>query len=391
MDYNKLSLEMHEKNHGKIEVVSKIRVATREDLSTAYTPGVAEPCRKIAENKRDVYKYTSKSNLVAVVSDGTAVLGLGDIGPEAAMPVMEGKAILFKEFGGVNAFPICLDTKDTEEIIKTVKYLAPTFGGINLEDISAPRCFEIERRLKEELDIPVFHDDQHGTAIVVSAGLINALKLVGKPFEQANVVINGAGSAGISICKLLMEQGIGNVVLVDRNGALAKGEQWMNDAQKAMSEITNRDNERGPLSEIIKGKDVFIGVSAPKVVTAEMVSTMAKDSIIFAMANPTPEIMPEEAIKGGARVIATGRSDYANQINNVLVFPGIFRGALDVQATDITEEMKVAAARAIASIVKETELKEDYIIPGAFNPEVAKVVAAEVGRVARELGIARIK
>ncbi len=391
MDYNKLSLEMHEQNHGKIEVTSKIRVATREDLSTAYTPGVAEPCRKIAANKSDVYKYTSKSNLVAVVTDGTAVLGLGDIGPEAAMPVMEGKAILFKEFGGVNAFPICLDTKDTEEIIKTVKYLAPTFGGINLEDISAPRCFEIERRLKEELDIPVFHDDQHGTAIVVSAGLINALKLVGKPFEEANVVINGAGSAGISICKLLMEQGIGNVVLVDRSGALAKGEEWMNDAQKAMAEVTNKNNERGPLAEIMKGKDVFIGVSAPNVVTSEMVSTMAKDSIIFAMANPTPEIMPEEAAKGGARVIATGRSDYANQINNVLVFPGIFRGALDVQATDITEEMKVAAARAIASIVKEDELKEDYIIPGAFNLEVAKVVAAEVGRVARELGIARVK
>lgn len=391
MDYNKLSLEMHEQNHGKIEVVSKIRVATREDLSIAYTPGVAEPCRRIAANKSDVYKYTSKSNLVAVVSDGTAVLGLGDIGPEAAMPVMEGKAILFREFGGVNAFPICLDTKDTEEIIKTVKYLAPTFGGINLEDISAPRCFEIERRLKEELDIPVFHDDQHGTAIVVSAGLINAFKLVEKPFEEANVVINGAGSAGISICKLLMEQGIGNVVLVDRSGALAKGEEWMNDAQKAMAEVTNKNNERGPLAEIMKGKDVFIGVSAPNVVTSEMVSTMSKDSIIFAMANPTPEIMPEEAAKGGARVIATGRSDYANQINNVLVFPGIFRGALDVQATDITEEMKIAAARAIASIVKEEELKEDYIIPGAFNPEVARVVAAEVGRVARELGIARVK
>ena len=391
MDYNKLSLEMHEKNHGKIEVVSKVRVETREDLSTAYTPGVAEPCRRIAEDKSEVYKYTAKSNLVAVVTDGTAVLGLGDIGPEAAMPVMEGKAILFKEFAGVNAFPICLDTKDTEEIIKAVKYIAPTFGGINLEDISAPRCFEIERRLKEELDIPVFHDDQHGTAIVVSAGLINALKLVGKSFEEANVVINGAGSAGISICKLLMEQGIGNVVLVDRNGALAKGEEWMNEAQKVMAEVTNKNNERGSLSEIIKGKDVFIGVSAPNVVTAEMVSTMAKDAIVFAMANPTPEIMPEEALKGGARVVATGRSDYPNQINNVLVFPGIFRGALDVQATDITEEMKVAAARAIASIIKDEQLKEDYIIPGAFNPEVAKVVAEEVGRVARELGIARIK
>lgn len=391
MDYNKLSLEMHEKNHGKIEVVSKVRIRTREDLSTAYTPGVAEPCRRIASDKSEVYKYTGKSNLVAVVTDGTAVLGLGDIGPEAAMPVMEGKAILFKEFAGVNAFPICLDTKDTEEIIKAVKYIAPTFGGINLEDISAPRCFEIERRLKEELDIPVFHDDQHGTAIVVSAGLINALKLVGKSFKEANVVINGAGSAGISICKLLMEQGIGNVVLVDRNGALAKGEEWMNEAQKAMAEVTNKNNERGGLCEIIKGKDVFIGVSAPNVVTSEMVSTMAKDAIVFAMANPTPEIMPEEALKGGARVVATGRSDYPNQINNVLVFPGIFRGALDVQATDITEEMKIAAARAIASIIKDEQLKEDYIIPGAFNPEVAKVVAQEVGRVARELGIARVE
>lgn len=390
MDYNKLSLELHAQNQGKIEIVSKIKVENREDLSKAYTPGVAEPCRKIAENKEEAYTYTSKSNLVAVVTDGTAVLGLGDIGPEAAMPVMEGKAILFKEFADVNAFPICLDTKDTEEIIKAVKYIAPTFGGINLEDISAPRCFEIERRLKEELDIPVFHDDQHGTAIAVSAGLINALKLVGKKFEEANVVINGAGSAGISICKLLMMQGIGNVVLVDRNGALAKGEEWMNDAQKEMAEVTNKKNERGLLTEIIKGKDVFIGVSAPNVVTAEMISSMAKDSIVFAMANPTPEIMPEEAIKGGARVVATGRSDYPNQINNVLVFPGIFRGALDVGATDITEEMKIAAARAIASIVKEEELKEDYVIPGAFNHEVAKVVAEEVGRVARELGITRV-
>lgn len=390
MDYNKLSLEMHEQNHGKIEVVSKIRVATREDLSIAYTPGVAEPCRRIAANKSDVYKYTSKSNLVAVVSDGTAVLGLGDIGPEAAMPVMEGKAILFREFGGVNAFPICLDTKDTEEIIKTVKYLAPTFGGINLEDISAPRCFEIERRLKEELDIPVFHDDQHGTAIVVSAGLINAFKLVEKPFEEANVVINGAGSAGISICKLLMEQGIGNVVLVDRSGALAKGEEWMNDAQKAMAEVTNKNNERGPLAEIMKGKDVFIGVSAPNVVTSEMVSTMSKDSIIFAMANPTPEIMPEEAAKGGARVIATGRSDFANQINNVLVFPGIFKGALAVRSKEINEEMKLAAAKAIANLITFEELNEEYIIPNVFDPRVADEVAKEVMRIAREIGVARV-
>lgn len=389
MDYNALSLKMHEEHQGKIGIVSKVQVKTREDLSTAYTPGVAEPCRRIHAKKSDVYRYTAKKNLVAVVTDGTAVLGLGDIGPEAALPVMEGKAILFKEFADVDAFPICLDTKDTEEIIATVKRIAPGFGGINLEDISAPRCFEIERRLKEELDIPVFHDDQHGTAIVVAAGLLNALKLVGKTMEQVNIVINGAGSAGISICKLLMQFGAGNVVLVDRNGAVSIDEDWLNGAQRSMAEVTNRHNERGPLTEIIKGKDVFIGVSAPGVVTAEMVSSMNHDAIVFAMANPVPEIMPEEAKKGGARVIATGRSDYPNQINNVLVFPGIFRGALDALATDITEEMKMAAARAIAAIVKEDELNEDYIIPGAFNPEVAKAVAAEVMQVAKELGITK--
>lgn len=351
MDYNKAALEMHESHKGKIEVVSKVQVKTRDDLSTAYTPGVAEPCRKIRDNKEDVYRYTAKGNLVAVVSDGTAVLGLGDIGPYAAMPVMEGKSILFKEFANIDAFPICLDTKDVDEIIETVKRIAPTFGGINLEDISAPRCFEIERRLKEELDIPVFHDDQHGTAIVVSAGILNALKLVGKKPEDVNIVINGAGSAGISICKLLLQIGIGNIVLVDKNGALAKGEEWMNPAQAAMAEITNKDQQHGSLAEIMKGKDAFIGVSAPGVVTAEMVAGMAKDPIVFAMANPVPEIMPEEAVKGGVRVMATGRSDYPNQINNVLVFPGIFRGALDAKATDITEEMKIAAAKAIASIV----------------------------------------
>lgn len=389
MDYNALSLKMHEEHQGKIGIVSKVQVKTREDLSTAYTPGVAEPCRRIHAKKSDVYRYTAKKNLVAVVTDGTAVLGLGDIGPEAALPVMEGKAILFKEFADVDAFPICLDTKDTEEIIATVKRIAPGFGGINLEDISAPRCFEIERRLKEELDIPVFHDDQHGTAIVVAAGLLNALKLVGKTMEQVNIVINGAGSAGISICKLMMQFGAGNVVLVDRNGAVSIDEDWLNGAQRSMAEVTNRHNERGPLTEIIKGKDVFIGVSAPGVVTAEMVSSMNHDAIVFAMANPVPEIMPEEAKKGGARVIATGRSDYPNQINNVLVFPGIFRGALDALATDITEEMKMAAARAIAAIVKEDELNEDYIIPGAFNPEVAKAVAAEVMQVAKELGITK--
>ena len=390
MDYNQLALAMHEEHHGKIAVAPKVRVENRDDLSTAYTPGVAEPCRRIAANKADVYRYTAKGNLVAVVSDGTAVLGLGDIGPEAAMPVMEGKALLFKEFADVDAFPICLDTKDVDEIVRTVKFLAPTFGGINLEDISAPRCFEIEKRLKEELDIPVFHDDQHGTAIVVSAGLLNALKLVGKQMEDVSIVINGAGSAGISIAKLLMQFGAGNVVLVDRQGALSVDEDWLNPAQRAMVEVTNKHNERGTLSEIIRGKDVFIGVSAPKVVTAEMISTMAADAIVFAMANPTPEIMPEEAAKGGARVIATGRSDYPNQINNVLVFPGIFRGALDAQATDITEEMKLAAARAIAAIVTDEELTEDYIIPGAFDKRVAPAVAGAVMACAKEQGVARV-
>ncbi|NSE73156.1 NAD(P)-dependent malic enzyme [Coprococcus eutactus] len=389
MDYNSLSLKMHEEHKGKVEVVSKVAVKNRDDLSTAYTPGVAEPCRKIRDNKADVYKYTCKGNMVAVVSDGTAVLGLGDIGPEAAIPVMEGKSILFKEFGGVDAFPICLDTKDVDEIVETVKRIAPVFGGINLEDISAPRCFEIEKRLKEELDIPVFHDDQHGTAIVVSAGLINALKLVGKPFDEANVVINGAGSAGISICKLLLQLGIGNVVLVDRQGALCPGQDWMNPAQAEMAEITNKDRQTGSLAEIMKDKDVFVGVSAPNIVTAEMVASMAADPIVFAMANPTPEIMPEEAAKGGVRVMATGRSDYPNQINNVLVFPGIFRGALDAKATGITEEMKMAAAKAIASIVTDDELKEDYIIPGAFDERVAKVVAKAVADEAIKLGITK--
>ena len=389
MDYNSLSLKMHEEHKGKVEVVSKVAVKNRDDLSTAYTPGVAEPCRKIRDNKADVYKYTCKGNMVAVVSDGTAVLGLGDIGPEAAIPVMEGKSILFKEFGGVDAFPICLDTKDVDEIVETVKRIAPVFGGINLEDISAPRCFEIEKRLKEELDIPVFHDDQHGTAIVVSAGLINALKLVGKPFDEAIVVINGAGSAGISICKLLLQLGIGNVVLVDRQGALCPGQDWMNPAQAEMAEITNKDRQTGSLAEIMKGKDVFVGVSAPNIVTAEMVASMAADPIVFAMANPTPEIMPEEAAKGGVRVMATGRSDYPNQINNVLVFPGIFRGALDAKATGITEEMKMAAAKAIASIVTDDELKEDYIIPGAFDERVAKVVAKAVADEAIKLGITK--
>jgi len=384
------SLELHEKHHGKVEVISKVKVENKADLAQAYSPGVAEPCREIHKNPENVFKYTAKGNLVAVVSDGTAVLGLGDIGPLAAMPVMEGKAILFKEFANVDAFPICLDTKDTDEIVETVKRLAPTFGGINLEDISAPRCFEIEARLKKELDIPVFHDDQHGTAIVVCAGLINALKVVKKDFKDIKIVINGAGSAGISICKLILQFGVGDVVLVDKAGALCPGEEWMNPAQKQMAEITNKDKQRGNLAEIIKGKDVFIGVSAPNLVTPEMVSTMATDPIVFAMANPTPEIMPDLAKQGGARVVATGRSDFPNQINNVLVFPGIFRGALDVRATEITEEMKLAASRAIASLITEEELNEEYIIPSPFDKRVCACVAKEVGRVAREQGIARI-
>ena len=389
MDYNQLALQMHEENRGKVSVTSKVQVTNRDELSTAYTPGVAEPCRRIAADRDEVYRYTAKGNLVAVVSDGTAVLGLGDIGPEAAMPVMEGKAILFKEFADVDAFPICLATKDVDEIVRTVQLLAPTFGGVNLEDISAPRCFEIERRLKEALDIPVFHDDQHGTAIVVSAGLLNALKLVGKRMEDVNIVINGAGSAGISIARLLLQFGAGNIVLVDRQGAVSVDEDWLNPAQRQMAEVTNCRNERGPLEKVIRGKDVFIGVSAPKVVTAEMVASMAPDAIVFAMANPTPEIMPEEAAKGGARIIATGRSDYPNQINNVLVFPGIFRGALDARATDITEGMKLAAARAIAAIVTDDELREDYIIPGAFDKRVVPAVAAAVVDCARREGVAR--
>lgn len=391
MDYNKAALELHESNQGKISVVSKVKVKTRDDLSTAYTPGVAEPCRKIRDNKADVYKYTAKGNLVAVVTDGTAVLGLGDIGPEAGLPVMEGKAVLFKEFGGVDAFPICLDTKDVDEIVETVKRIAPTFGGINLEDISAPRCFEIERRLKEELDIPVFHDDQHGTAIVVSAGIMGALRLVKKDIHDITVVINGAGSAGISICRLLLELGVGNAILVDRQGILAEGEDWMNEAQAEMAGKTNRNQLHGSLADAMKGADAFVGVSAPNVVSAEMVSAMAEDAIVFAMANPTPEIMPDEAKKGGARVVATGRSDFPNQINNVLVFPGVFRGALDAQATDITEGMKLAAVHAIANLIPDEELNEDYIIPGAFDERVAKAVADAVEAEAIKEGISKRK
>ena len=372
------SLKLHEEHHGKISVESKVTVENMKDLSLAYTPGVAQPCREIHADEEAVYRYTSKGNLVAVVSDGSAVLGLGNIGPKAAMPVMEGKAILFKEFADIDAFPICLDTQDSEEIIRTVKYLAPTFGGINLEDISAPRCFEIERRLRQELDIPVFHDDQHGTAIVVSAGILNALRLVNKELGSARFVINGAGSAGISIATLLMEIGALDIIMVDRSGILCEGETWMNPAQAAMAEKTNREHLRGTLADAMRGRDVFIGVSAPGIVSAEMVASMNDDAIVFAMANPVPEIMPEEAKKGGARVVATGRSDFPNQINNVLVFPGIFRGALDARADDISEEMKIAAARAIAAIVRDDELSEDYIIPDAFNKAVVQAVAEAV-------------
>lgn len=388
-DFAALALEMHRQHHGKIEVTSKVALNSRDDLSVAYTPGVAEPCRQIAANPDAVWEYTAKRNLVAVVSDGTAVLGLGDIGPLAAMPVMEGKSILFKQFGGIDAFPICLDTKDPDEIVETVKRLAPSFGGINLEDISAPRCFEIETRLRQELDIPVFHDDQHGTAIVCSAGLLNALRLVGKKLENTRIVINGAGSAGISIAKLLGALGATNIVLLARRGALAPSEDWMNPAQAAMAERTNPEHIHGHLAEVLPGRDIFIGVSAPQVLDAKLVSTMTDDAIVFAMANPTPEIMPDEAKAGGARVVATGRSDYPNQINNVLVFPGIFRGALDARATDITEGMKLVAAHAIADIVSADELSENYIIPSAFDERVAKAVATAVANQAHVEGIAR--
>ncbi len=378
MTTNEKALALHEKWHGKLETVSKTPVKTREDLSLAYTPGVAEPCKVIAQDKEAAYTYTWKSNTVAVVSDGSAVLGLGNIGPYAAMPVMEGKAVLFKEFGGVNAVPICLDTQDTEEIIKAVTYLAPGFGGINLEDISAPRCFEIEERLKEILDIPVFHDDQHGTAIVVLAGIINGLKVVGKQKENCKVVVNGAGSAGIAITKLLLTYGFPNVILCDKVGIVSKTTEGMNWMQQKMTEVTNPNNETGSLADALRGADIFVGVSAPNIVTPEMVSSMNQDSILFAMANPVPEIMPDVAKAAGARVVGTGRSDFPNQVNNVVAFPGIFKGALEGRAVQITEEMKLAAAKAIAGLVPESELNEDNIMPEAFDPQVAEVVAQAV-------------
>ena len=378
MTTNEKALLMHEKWNGKLETVSKSPVKSREDLSIAYTPGVAEPCKVIAEDKEAAYKYTMKSNTVAVVSDGSAVLGLGNIGPHAAMPVMEGKAVLFKEFGNVNAVPICLDTQDTEEIIKAVTWLAPGFGGINLEDISAPRCFEIEERLKATLDIPVFHDDQHGTAIVVLAGIINALKVVGKKKEDCRIVVNGAGSAGVAITKLLLTYGFPNIIMCDKVGIVSKHTEGLNWMQQKMAEVTNLNNETGTLADALKGADIFVGVSAPNIVTPEMVASMNKDSILFAMANPVPEIMPDVAKAAGARVVGTGRSDFPNQVNNVVAFPGIFKGALEGRATQITEEMKLAAAEALASLVSEEELCEDFILPEAFNPKVAEVVAEAV-------------
>ena len=378
MTINEKALELHKTWNSKLETVSKTPVRSREDLSLAYTPGVAEPCKVIAENKDAAYTYTWKSNTVAVVSDGSAVLGLGNIGPYAAMPVMEGKAVLFKEFGGVNAVPICLDTQDTEEIIRAVTYLAPGFGGINLEDISAPRCFEIEERLKQILDIPVFHDDQHGTAIVVLAGIINALKVVKKQAVDCKVVVNGAGSAGVAITKLLLKYGFSNVIMCDKAGILSKTSEGLNWMQENMVKITNPRQETGSLADAMRGTDIFVGVSAPNIVTPDMVKTMNPDAILFAMANPVPEIMPDAARAAGARIVGTGRSDFPNQINNVVAFPGIFKGALEGRAKQITEEMKLAAAKAIASLVSEDKLNEDYIMPEAFDPTVAKVVAQAV-------------
>lgn len=384
------SLSMHKELRGKIEICSKVEVNTPHDLSLAYTPGVAEPCLVIAKDPSAVYDYTAKGNLVAVVSDGTAVLGLGDIGPMAAMPVMEGKAVLFKKFANIDAFPICLGSKDVDELVMIIKALEPTFGGINLEDISAPRCFEIEARLKKEMNIPVFHDDQHGTAIVVLSGLINALKVVKKDFKYIKLVLQGAGSAGIAIVKLLLKAGLVNAILVDRSGVLCPGETWMNPSQIAIAEITNPSKMRGNLTDAIKNADVFIGVSAPGTVSKDMISSMNPGAIVFAMANPTPEIFPEDALAAGAVIVATGRSDYPNQVNNVLAFPGIFRGALDVRAKDINEDMKLAAAYAIASILKDEELNENNIVPKAFDPRVCPCVAKAVAKAARGSGVARI-
>ena len=390
MDKKEFALNQHEKWNGKIEVISRAKIETPEDLAVAYTPGVADPCLKIAKDVDLSYKYTRRGNLVAVVTDGTAVLGLGDIGPEAGMPVMEGKCALFKEFGDVDAFPLCIRSKDVDEIVNTVALLAGSFGGINLEDISAPRCFEIERKLKERCDIPVFHDDQHGTAVVTAAALLNALKFTGRKIEDIKVVMSGAGAAGSAIIKLLIELGLKNVIMCDRKGAIYEGREGLNEEKAKMAAITNREKQAGSLADVLKGADVFIGVSAPGTVTEEMVKTMAKDPILFPMANPVPEIMPDLAMKAGAAVVGTGRSDFPNQINNVLAFPGIFRGALDVRAKDINDPMNAAAAHAIANLIDESELRADYIIPDPFDPRVKEAVSAAVAKVARETGAARI-
>ncbi len=390
MTINEESLKLHEEWKGKIEVISTVPVKDKHDLSVAYTPGVAEPCLKISDNVDLSYTYTRRWNLVAVVTDGTAVLGLGDIGPEAGMPVMEGKCVLFKTFGDVDAFPLCIRSKDVDDIVNTVRLLAGSFGGVNLEDISAPRCFEIERRLKECCDIPIFHDDQHGTAVVSLAAMINALKLTGKDLKSISAVVNGAGAAAIAVTRLLMAMGLTDVVLCDRQGAIYKGRENLNSEKELMAEISNKHMKKGSLADVVKGADVFFGLSAPNVLSKEMVKTMAKDPIIFAMSNPVPEIMPDDAIEAGAAVVGTGRSDFANQINNVLAFPGIFRGALDVRASDINDEMKIAAAYAIASLVTEDELKPEYIIPAPFDPRVGPAVAEAVAKAARDSGVARI-
>lgn len=391
MDYAKESLRLHGEWKGKIEVVATVPVATKDDLSLAYTPGVAQPCLEIQKNIEKSYELTRRHNLCAVITDGSAVLGLGDIGPEAGMPVMEGKCVLFKSFGGVDAFPLCIKTQDVDEFVNAVYLISGSFGGINLEDISAPRCFEIERKLKQKCDIPIFHDDQHGTAIITLAGLTNALKVVGKRKEDVKVVTSGAGAAAVSIVKLLLSAGYRNITMCDRNGIIYSGrEKGMNWIKEEMAQVTNPEGKRGTLADALVGADAFIGVSAPDMVTTDMVKTMAKDSIIFACANPTPEIFPDEAKAGGARVISTGRSDFPNQINNVLAFPGVFRGAFDVRASDINEEMKMAAAQALSSLISDDELNEEYIIPKAFDPRVGKAVAEAVAEAARRTGVARI-